>query len=108
MKVYKPWLLREGSTTLAISILGLIFLALGVHGFWSRPVRFGVVDSLGCVVGAFGGFFLLIIADYLLHHARLALIPWLFAVIAFAVFEPHLSLGLSASLWFILATQYAS
>ena len=94
--------------TLFLALLGGLFFILGVYRFYSRPQHFGLLDLLGCVVGAFGGFFLLIIADYLLHHARFILIPWLLAIVTFAVLEPHLSVGLSASLWFILMTRFGS
>lgn len=108
MMDYKKWLRREGSGAILMIVLGSIFLALGVHGFRIRPARFSFVDLLGCVVGAFGGFFLLLICDYLLHHARLIFIPWVLGIVVVAAFEPHLSVGLCVSLWIILATQYGS
>src|SRR5579863_5666905 len=91
--------------TLFLALLGGLFFILGVYRFYSRPQHFGLLDLLGCVVGAFGGFFLLIIADYLLHHARLVFIPWMIVISTYSAYEPHLSVGLGAALWFMLATQ---
>jgi hypothetical protein len=108
MTDYNKWFRREGSSTLFMIVPGLIFLALGTHRFRVRPERFALVDSLGCVVGAFGGFFLLLITDYLLHHARLAFIPWLVSLFVFAALQPHLGVGLGVGLFFMVATQLKS
>jgi len=102
---FKNWFWREGRLTFLLFALGAVFVAVGVHGFWARPQHFTRLNGLGCVVGAAGGYFLLIIADYLLHHARLVFIPWMIVISTYAAYEPHLSVGLGAALWFMLATQ---
>ena len=101
----KRWILSEKGVALALATIGTLFVATGAHRFWVRPEHFGLPDLLGCVAGAFGGFFLLLLTDYLLHHARLVFIPWLIVFIFFAVVEPYLGVGLGVALWFTLASQ---
>jgi hypothetical protein len=101
----KHWFLSEKGYALVMIIAGAFFVAVGIHRFGARPEHFGLPDVLGCVVGAFGGFFLLLVTDYLLHHARLVFIPWCVSLIFFAIIEPHLGVGLGLALWFMLATQ---
>ena len=101
----KRWLLSEKGLALLVIIIGAGFIATGVHRFRVRPEHFGVLSLLGCVVGAFGGFFLLLITDYLLHHARVVFIPWLASLVYFAYIQPHLAVGLGLALWFMLAGQ---
>ena len=101
----RRWFLGERGLALLVMIIGACFIATGVHRFRVRPEHFGVLSILGCVVGAFGGFFLLLITDYLFHHARLVFIPWFASLIYFACIQPHLAVGLGIALWFMMATQ---
>ena len=101
----RHWVMSEKGYALVMIISGAFFVVLGVHRFWVRHERFGLTSFLGCVVGAFGGFFLLLITDYLLHHARLVFIPWCICLIYFAIIQPHLGVGLGLALWYMLATQ---
>ena len=101
----KRCILSEKGYVLVMTISGAFFVVFGVHRFWVRPEHFGLPNFLGCVVGAFGGFFLLLITDYLLHHARLVFIPWCICLIYLAIIQPHLGVGLGLALWYMLATQ---
>jgi hypothetical protein len=101
----KRWVLSEKGYALFMIISGAFFVVVGVHRFLVRPEHFGLPNVLGCIVGAFGGFFLLLITDYLLHHARLVFIPWCICLIYFAIIQPHLGVGLGLALWYMLFTQ---
>ena len=101
----RNWSPGEKYFALVMIILGAFFVAAGIHRFIVRPEHFGLVSVLGCVVGAFGGFFLLLLTDYLLHHARLVFVPFLISLIFFAVIQPHLGVGLGLALWYMLYTQ---
>ena len=104
----KLWVLSATGNVLVMIVIGAIFVALGIHRFSLRPGHFALLDLFGCTVGAFGGFFLLLIADYLLHHARLVLIPWIIFLIALACIEPHAAVGLGLALWYMLGSQFTS
>ena len=104
----KHWFLSEKGLALVMIVAGALFVALGIHRFWVRPEHFGLLSVLGCVVGAFGGFFLLLITDYVLHHAPLVFIPWFICLVYFAFIQPHLAVGLGVALWFMLASQLRS
>jgi hypothetical protein len=104
----KLWILSENGNVLVMILAGAFFIALGIHRFCLRSEHLRLWDLLGCVVGAFGGFFLLLIADYLLHHARLALIPWITFLLALAFTEPHAAVGLGLALWYMLGSQFTS
>jgi hypothetical protein len=101
----KHWFLSEKGLALVMIVTGALFVALGIHRFWVRPEHFGLLSVLGCVVGAFAGFFLLLITDYVLHHAPLVFIPWSISLIYFASVQPHLAVGLGVALWFMLVSQ---
>ncbi len=100
--------LREQGFALGMGLTGAFFIAAGIHRFVVRPEHFGVLSVLGCVVAAFGAFFLLLITDYVFHHAFLVFIPWFIALIYFAIIQPHLGVGLGLALWFMLVTQQRS
>lgn len=104
----KHWFLSEKGLALVMFLVGAFFVAAGARRFWLRPQHFGLVSVLGCVVGAFGGFFLLLITDYVLHHAPLVFIPWFICLVYFACIEPHLGVGLGVALWFMLVSQLRS
>ena len=89
-------------------LVGALFFGLGIHRFWLRRRPVGLLDLLGCVVGAFGGFFLLLIGDYLLHHARRVLIPWIAFLLALAFIQPHTAIGLGLALLYMLASSLRS
>jgi len=101
----KHWFFSEKGAALVMVVLGAIFIALGVRRFWVRPEHFGLLSFLGCVVATFGGLFLLLVTDYVLHHAPLVFIPWLIFIIYFAIIQPHFAVGLGLALWFMLAMQ---
>lgn len=98
-------LLREKAFALVQVVAGALFIAAGIHRFWVRPERLSLLDLLGCFVGVFGGFFLLVIADYLLHHARLVFIPWIIFLLVLAFVQPHSAIGLGLALWYMFASQ---
>jgi len=98
-------LLSEKGLALAMIVAGAFFMAVGIHRFWVRPEPFGFVSFLGCVAGAFAAFFLLLVTDYVLHHAPLVFIPWTIFLIYFAIVQPHFGVGLGAALWYVLAMQ---
>ncbi len=100
--------LREQGFALGMGLTGAFFIAAGIHRFVVRPEHFGVLSVLGCVVAAFGAFFLLLITDYVFHHAFLVFIPWFIALIYFAIIQPHLGVGLGLALWFMLVSQLRS
>ena len=101
----KHWFLSEKGFALGMVVTGAFFIALGIHRFWVRPEHFGAPSFLGCVVGAFGAFILLLITDYVFHHAPLVFIPWFIFLIYFAFVQPHFAVGLGLALWCILASQ---
>jgi len=101
----KQWLLSETGIALVMIATGAFFIAVGVHRFWVRPEHFGWPSLLGCVGAAFGAFFLLLVTDYVFHHAPLVFIPWFIFLIYFAFIQPHFAVGLGLALWFILASQ---
>jgi hypothetical protein len=104
----KRWLLSENGVALVMVGIGACFVALGIHRFWVRPEHFGLVSILGCAGGAFGGIFLLLITDYVLHHAPLVFIPWIICLIYLAIIHPPLAVGLGLALWWMLALQLRS
>ena len=75
---------------LVMVVTGAFFIAVGIHRFWVRPEHFGWPSVLGCVAGAFAAFFLLLMSDYVFHHAPLVFIPWFIFLIYFAFLQPHL------------------
>jgi hypothetical protein len=100
--------LRERGFAFGMGLTGALFIVVGIHRFWVRPEHFGVPSLLGCAVAAFGAFFLLLITDYVFHHAFLVFIPWFIALISFAVIQPHFGVGLGLALWFMLVSQLRS
>jgi hypothetical protein len=101
----RHWIMKEKGYALVMIISGAFFVAAGIHRFLTRPEPFGLPSFLGCVAGAFAGFFLLLVTDYLLHHARPVFIPWCICLVYFAMIQPHLSVGLGLALWYMLFTQ---
>jgi len=104
----KHWFLSEKGFALGMSVTGALFIALGIRRFCVLPGHLGWPDILGCVAAAFGAFFLLLITDYLLHHARLVFIPWFVSLIYFACIQPHFAVGLGLALGFLVVSQIRS
>ena len=98
-------LLSEKGFAALLFFIGAIFIVLGIHRFWVRPEPFGMLSILACVVAAIAGFFLLLVSDYVLHHAPLVFIPWSAALIYFAIIQPHFAVGLGLALWYMLVLQ---
>ena len=98
-------LLSEKIFASVMITLGSVFIARGIYRFRVRPEPFGLASVMGCIAGGFGAFFLLLITDYLFHHARLVFIPWFIGLIYFAIIEPHLAVGMGLALWCMLASQ---
>jgi len=98
-------LLSEKGFAALLLLIGAVFIGLGIHRFWVRPEPFGLVSFLGCAAAAFAGFFLLLVSDYVFHHAPLVFIPWSAALIYFAIIQPHFAVGLGLALWYMLALQ---
>ena len=96
---------RELAIPLGMALAGACFVAASVRRFWVRPEHFGLASVLGCAAGVFAGFLILLICDYLLHHAPLVFIPWVLCVIYFAIFQPHFGMGLGLSIWCLLASN---
>ena len=105
MTACKHWLLSEKGWALGMALVGALFIAAGIYRFHARHEPFGWVSLLGCVAGAFGAFFLLLITDYVLHHAPLVFIPWFVFLVYFAIIQPHLGVGMGLALWFIVVSQ---
>jgi hypothetical protein len=101
----KRWRFSENGLALTMALAGACFIVAATRRFWIRPGHVGLPDLLGCAAGAFGGFFLLLVTDYLLQHARLVFIPWVIALIFFAVTQPHLGVGMGLALWYMLGSQ---
>ena len=101
----KQWFLSTKGFALVMAVTGVLFIAVGIRRFWVRPEHFGLLSVLGCSVAAFGAFHLLLLSDYVFHHAPLVFIPWLIALIYFAFLQPHFAVGLGLALWFMLATE---
>ena len=101
----KRWFLSEKGFALVLIVMGAFFIAVGIHRFGVRPEHFGALNLLGCGVGALGAFFLLLVTDYVFHHAPLVFIPWFIFLIYFAFVQPHFAVGLGLALWFMLASQ---
>jgi hypothetical protein len=101
----KHWFLSEKVVALVMIVTGAFFIAVGIHRFWVRPEHFGLPSLLGCVAAAFGAFFLLLVSDYVFHHAPLVFIPWFICLIYFAIIQPHFAVGLGLALWYLLASQ---
>lgn len=102
----KEWLAKCNAATLMFVLAGGLFIALGVHRFYIRPERFGWLSLLGCAVAAFGAFWVLLIGDYVLNHARLVFIFWAVFTLAMAIIHPHFAVGLGCALWFITISQW--
>ena len=90
---------------LVTTMLGALFIAWGVYRFRVRLDHFGWLSVLLCVVGAFGAFFLLIVSDYVFHHAPLVFIPFFISLIYFTIINPYLAVGMGLALWGMLASQ---
>jgi len=98
-------LLSEKGFALVMMTLGTLSIAAGIHRFRVRPEPFGLLSGLGCLVAAVAGFFLLLIADYVFHHARLVFVLWFILLIGLILVEPHFAVGMGLALWVMLEEQ---
>jgi hypothetical protein len=101
-------LLSEKTFALVMILLGTAFTALGVYRFRIWPEHFGLLSFLGCIVGVFGAFFLLLVTDYVFHHAPRVFIVWFIFLVYFAFVEPHFAVGLGLALWGMFVSQLRS
>lgn len=101
----KGRLLRENGLVVVMAAMGTFFVALGAHRLWDRPEHLGIQSLLGCGVGAFGAFFLLLVADYVYQHAPRVFIPWVIFLVYLAFTQPHFAVGLGLALWFMAESQ---
>jgi hypothetical protein len=90
----------EWGAWIAAAIGGLLLL-LGAGRFVLRH-RFGIIDALDCGLAVVPAGILLLVLDYVLHHAKLVLpIPLMLAVLllcSFPVFDVALGLALIAAM----------
>lgn len=82
---------------LILGALGLLLFLLGIARFFLRH-HFGFIDALHCALAIVPAGILLLVFDYVLHHAKLvAVIPLCFAgllLFTFPVFDIALGLTL--------------
>jgi hypothetical membrane protein len=90
---------------LVMIIIGALFIALGIYRFRVRPEHFGWPNVLACLVGALGAFFMLLVSNYVYHHAPLVFIPWFIFLVYIAFINPYLAAGMGLALWGMLAAQ---
>ena len=83
-----------------LGALGFFLFLLGVARFALRH-QFGLMDALHCILAIVPAGFLLLIFDYVLHHAKLAALIPLFAaallIFTSPVFDVALGLTLTAA-----------
>ena len=88
-------------------ILGAVFFGLGVYGFRLRHQRtgnpFGWLNALGCLLGTGIAGFVLLVSDYVFHHAPLVFIPFVLVLFVAGVGEPHFGIGMGLALWCVAA-----
>jgi uncharacterized oligopeptide transporter (OPT) family protein len=84
-----------------VGIIGLLLFLLGIARFVLRH-QFGLMDALHCVLAIVPAGFLLLIFDYVLHHAKLVAVIPLFAagllLFTSPVFDVALGLTLTAAM----------
>jgi hypothetical protein len=62
-------------------------------------------DLVACGAAAPAAFIMLLIADYVLHHAFLIFVPWCLFILYLGFIEPHFGVGVGLALWVMLARQ---
>jgi hypothetical protein len=82
---------------IAILVVGLAVLAAGMVRF-IHSGHFAMVQLLHCALAVPGALVLLLIADYTLHHARLAFLIVLAMFVMLAVISPSFCVGLGVAL----------
>jgi O-antigen/teichoic acid export membrane protein len=87
-----------------ILILALAVLAAGIVRFVHLG-HFGAAQALYCLISIPGALVLLLIADYTLHHARLAFLIVLAALIMLSVTIPSFCVGLGLALAGMVGVQ---
>jgi hypothetical protein len=100
------WSRSELGFMLVLIILGTLFIAGGIYRFTVRPHHFSLGwDLLGCGAATVAAFIMLLISDYVLHHAFLIFIPWCLFILYLGFVEPHFGVGMGLALWVILVGQ---
>jgi len=80
-------------------IAGTVFVGLGVYGFKFRHLHFGLVSALGCLLAAAISLFVLLLTDYVFHHAPLVFIPFCLFLFVLGFIQPHFGIGMGVVLW---------
>ena len=81
----------------AVTTLGVLLLLLGVWRFAARP-HFSLYDALGCLLALLPAALLLLVFDYVLHHAPLVTIMVLAIALALHFASPVWDVALGAVL----------
>ena len=82
---------------LIVVAIGAMLFLLGVGRFVHRH-RFGMVDALFCCLAVIAGGVLLLVFDYVLHHAKLASIMVLVLGVVLVSSSPAFDVGLGLAL----------
>ena len=100
------WSRGELGFMLVLIILGALFIAGGTYRFTVRPQHFSLWwDLVGCGAATLAAFIMLLISDYVFHHAFLIFIPWCLFILYLGFVEPHFGVGMGLALWVILVGQ---
>jgi hypothetical protein len=103
------WSRSETVSMLVLIVLGGLFVAAGICHFTVRPQHFSLGwDLLGCGAATLAAFLMLLISDYVLHHAFLIFIPWCLFILYLGFVEPHFGVGMGVALWGMLGMQLRS
>lgn len=89
---------------IAIGILGLAILTAGVVRF-VHAGHFPVIQAVYCLIAIPAGLLLLLVADYTLHHARLAFLIVLAMLALASIASPAFCVGLGVGLAGMVITQ---
>jgi hypothetical protein len=91
---------------LVMIVLGAMFAAAGIYHFTVRVQHFSLWwDLLGCGAATLAAFLMLLISDYVLHHAFLIFIPWCLLILYLGFVEPHFGVGTGLALWGMIGMQ---
>ncbi len=100
------WSRSELGFMFVLIILGASFIAGGIYRFTVRPQHFSLWgDLLGCGAATLAAFIMLLISDYVFHHAFLIFIPWCLFILYLGFVEPHFGVGMGLALWVMLVGQ---
>ena len=93
-----------GRTEGLLAIAGLVVLGLGIARFAALG-HFSLGEAGYCLIAAVVAVFLLFVADYTLHHARVAMVIVVLLIAALAWRSPAFCVGLGVALLLLLAEQ---